>query len=741
VILPTNSVLTGGSNKIQVANNSAYCNFAGDFTIEGWVYVTDFKTRGFTFFNYWDGNGSASGARCAFNFNSGTNNLNFNGGQGGVNPTWTLINSITVSTNTWYHVAFLRYGSTFYIYINGVQYNTAPTATWAPTYTPLVIGAYYDGYTDGTGYVSNFRVVNGTAVYTSAFTPPTAPLTAIANTSLLTCNSATIVDNSGNNYSITTSGTLNVSSVVVPFTARNISSGVRFLNRSNVPLTGTQKAIFGYGYPGNVTNLVSNTGVVANDTVGVGTWRAELAAASYGTDKAIFGYGAGVNYYSLTNLVSNTGVVANDTAGVGTARQSLAAAAYGNDKAIFGYGHDGAYYSITNKVSNTGVVSTNTTGIGTTRRYIAASGYGIDKAIFGYGNNGTVDVSMTNLVSNTGVVATDTAGVGTARGALGAACYGVDKAIFGYGSGTIINLVSNTGVVATDTAGAGTGRGGVAAASYNIDKAIFGYGYTTTFVSMTNLVSNTGVVATDTTGVGTARYLLAAAGYSTSAPVIINTMQVKKVFADPVTSIVTSGLVLYLDAGNASSYSGTGTTWTDLSGNGNNGTLINGPTFNSANGGSIVFDGSNDYIQFSTVSAQTVCFWGRMDTGIPQNAALVATSATGDGSLRTNPVGTFRDSGDSNDFHNGYVSSLMINGVSNLSSNGAGGLTIPDGRTLFQDFYVGAIGYARNISTISHIFDGRAYKGRVYAVYLYNRQLTNAELLQNYNVTKARFGL
>ena len=205
--------------------------------------------------------------------------------------------------------------------------------------------------------------------------------------------------------------------------------------------------------------------------------------------------------------------------------------------------------------------------------------------------------------------------------------------------------------------------------------------------------------------------------------------------------IITDGLVLALDAANVKSYPGSGTSWNDLSGNNNTGTLTNGPTFDGGNGGSIVFDGVNDYIQFSTVSAQTVCFWGRMEAGIPDLAALVATSAGGDGSLRTSPTGTFRTSTDANDFHNGYVSSLMINGVSNLSSDGVGGLTIPGGRTLFQDFYVGAIGNARNISTISHTFLGRVYKGRVYAVYLYNRQLTNAELSQNFNATRSRFGV
>lgn len=61
-------------------------------------------------------------------------------------------------------------------------------------------------------------------------------------------------------------------------------------------------------------------------------------------------------------------------------------------------------------------------------------------------------------------------------------------------------------------------------------------------------------------------------------------------------NLVTSGLVLCLDAGNAKSYPGSGTTWTDLSGNGNTGTLVNGPTYSSTNGGSLSFDGINDHI-------------------------------------------------------------------------------------------------------------------------------------------------
>jgi len=98
---------------------------------------------------------------------------------------------------------------------------------------------------------------------------------------------------------------------------------------------------------------------------------------SPGTQKAIFGYGTTGTNTAITNKVSNTGVVATDTAGVGTARYALAASGYGDDKAIFGYGNSGSSISMTNLVSNTGVVATDTTGVGTARSTLAAAGYSL----------------------------------------------------------------------------------------------------------------------------------------------------------------------------------------------------------------------------------------------------------------------------------------------------------------------------------------------------------------------------
>jgi hypothetical protein len=143
---------------------------------------------------------------------------------------------------------------------------------------------------------------------------------------------------------------------------------------------GGDKAIFGFGIV-PVTNLVSNTGVVATNTPFVGTARTQPTGAGYGGDKAIFGFGVFPNtpvvYYSITNLVSNTGVVATNTPGVGTGRYGLAAAGYGGDKALFGFGFNPAPLSITNLVSNTGVVAADTPGVpGATARFqLAAAGY------------------------------------------------------------------------------------------------------------------------------------------------------------------------------------------------------------------------------------------------------------------------------------------------------------------------------------------------------------------------------
>jgi len=182
--------------------------------------------------------------------------------------------------------------------------------------------------------------------------------------------------NSGSNVSMSN---LVSNSGVVSSDVTGVGTGRRYLSATGY---GTDKAIFGYGYTDTwvlISNLVSSSGVVASNTTIVGTARASLAAAKYGGDKAIFGYGStysgGEIFYSLTNLVSNTGVVASNVTGVGTARSGAAAASYGGDKAIFAYGHNGSKLSVSNLVSNSGVVSSDVTGVGTGRNGLGSAEY------------------------------------------------------------------------------------------------------------------------------------------------------------------------------------------------------------------------------------------------------------------------------------------------------------------------------------------------------------------------------
>jgi len=544
----------------------------GDFTIECWNYmIARINSDPAIFSNY---NSYTIGALSLFAGHGAASTTSYQVAINGA--AFPTIQGGTIAYNTWVHLAVVRNSGTIKLYVNGTSvgtpYSTAVTLNGVGSL--FYIGSTGDSLATGyiNGYIDEVRITKGVARYTSNFTPQSFAfpnsaaqiatkyiglvgglndtnvdygIEKLTDTSLkikkltdtqqpsgsfLSSSVDRVYVNVLNYDNVSISGSIS-NAVTASYALNSVTSVTSSFALSASYLiptttTGTTKAIFGYGNTSvavSITNLVSNTGVVATDTTGVGSARYALAAAGYSTDKAIFGYGYTSAFVSITNLVSNTGVVATDTTGVGTTRIQLAAARYGSDKAIFGYGSDPSSIglSMTNLVNNVGLVASDTTGVGTGRRLLAAAEYATDRAIFGYGYASGTNLSMTNLVGNNGIVASDTTGVGTARYGLAATGYGGDKAIFGYGNtGAVVsttNLVSNTGVVATNTTGVGTARVDLAAAGYGNDKAIFGYGYNgSANVSMTNLVSNTGVVATDTTGVGTARHALAAAGYSTS---------------------------------------------------------------------------------------------------------------------------------------------------------------------------------------------------------------------------------
>ena len=233
--------------------------------------------------------------------------------------------------------------------------------------------------------------------------------------------------------------------------------------------------------------------------------------------------------------------------------------------------------------------------------------------------------------------------------------------------------------------------------------------------------------------------------------------------------IVTDGLVLCLDAADNNSYPGTGTTWTDLSGNGNNGTLNNGPTFSSANKGYISFDGTNDYMQANINTAVldgdpsfTVEMLVRRRTGtnIGANAGFWGIGGTGQGNSIEGWTPTANlihlDTYDSTRLatSTNYPEGSFINLI--WTKNGAGMET-----TNVKCFLNGielALTKTRNATRTNQLNTSTngvgICLGRIVAnennfhtpvdialFKIYSRALSTSEVLQNYNATKGRFNL
>ena len=216
-------------------------------------------------------------------------------------------------------------------------------------------------------------------------------------------------------------------------------------------------------------------------------------------------------------------------------------------------------------------------------------------------------------------------------------------------------------------------------------------------------------------------------------------------------NIVTQGLVLDLDAAKRDSYPGSGTAWNDISGKGKNVTLVNSPSFDSANGGSIVFDGSNDFVQCSgslTVTAATFLTW------IKRNG----NQGTYDGILfsrGTNTTGM------------NFFSSNQLGYHWNDSSatyNWSSGLTVPNltwcmiavsvTSTTATAYLCQASGTTTAINTVNHsssvlndiklaIDDAlaRYFNGNISVAMLYNRALTADEIATNFNALRGRYGV
>ena len=218
-------------------------------------------------------------------------------------------------------------------------------------------------------------------------------------------------------------------------------------------------------------------------------------------------------------------------------------------------------------------------------------------------------------------------------------------------------------------------------------------------------------------------------------------------------TVVTTGLQLYLDAGRTSSYPGTGTAWTDLSGNGRNGTLTNGPTYSSANGGSIVFDGTNDFVQCSgslTATAATFVIWLRRNgpqddfDGIIYSRSANATGLSFFGT--TNKISyTWNNAVDTYTWDSGLtipdLTWCMI-AVSVTSTAATAYLCQSSGITSATNIVSHA---STTLDDIQLAQDdqgaARFFNGSIAIAQLYNIALSAEQVSQNFRADRARFGV
>jgi Concanavalin A-like lectin/glucanases superfamily len=194
----------GTGDYLQAATSTAFDFGTGDFTIEFWVNFAALSSNRMLIDRWSSGDSNSwqiywrtTGSSIAY-LVGGTIVLQ--------DPSAT-----NIVVNAWNHVAVTRSGSTNRLFINGALVATATNSTSLTNALPLAIGVQRETLTNYfNGYISNVRILKGTALYTAAFTPPTAPLTAITNTSLLTCQSNRFIDNSTNNFTITRNGDVSV---------------------------------------------------------------------------------------------------------------------------------------------------------------------------------------------------------------------------------------------------------------------------------------------------------------------------------------------------------------------------------------------------------------------------------------------------------------------------------------------------------------------------------------------------
>ena len=298
----TYSLTFDGSTQYLTLPNSTYIGSSSDYTIEFWCYARSL--------------GSGSAGCMLYTTSGGLPQIimRLNGPAWEVYYAYTAafagVPTSTVPNNQWNHMALVRIGGTVKWYINGTQYGTVSSNTVGAS--TVQIGMYATYYFDG--YISNIRIVNGTGVYTGAFTPPTAPLSTIQNsgtniqaltgseTKLLTAQNSTIIDNSTNAFTITNNGGVTVSSTAAP-PLYDYASLISVNN--NWQWGWNDSGSYGFNFmPNFVKTTDVNTGVLT-----LGVWyHIAVQRVSNTVSAWVNGVNTGTNFTDTTNYNSTNAI-------------------------------------------------------------------------------------------------------------------------------------------------------------------------------------------------------------------------------------------------------------------------------------------------------------------------------------------------------------------------------------------------------------------------------------------------
>lgn len=274
----------GSSSVLSFSNNTAFAFGTGSFTIEFWINAPLNNDK----FILEGRNAIGTMHITTGGFSSTAGVLRYVGSS-------TIVSSNVITDNTWHHCAIVRNGSSAVtLYVDGVSVGTGTDST---NYTTT--SGTFDGIAGRsgvgnylTGYLSNFRIVKGTAVYTSAFTPSTAPLTAISGTSLLTCQSNRFVDNSSNAFAITVSGSPSVQAFQ-PFPG---------------PTTWSASVLGGSGYFDGSGDFLNFTGTNFNVGTGAFTLEGWIYMSSYQYSGIVSSWNSAATGVGFFLGVTNTGI-------------------------------------------------------------------------------------------------------------------------------------------------------------------------------------------------------------------------------------------------------------------------------------------------------------------------------------------------------------------------------------------------------------------------------------------------